>query len=198
MIKNQRHVQILDILKEEGFAGVRELGERLFASQPTIRRDLDYLERQGYVYRSHGGVALADGKVNTPVPFRKGKMTKEKIRICALAATLIKPGDLIFADASTTVFFLSECLREEDVTVVTNGMTLCRTLSERRVRTFSTGGRLVRESEAFVGSIAERAVRGFFADLMFAISISSSLEIMICRLHLRGCAEEYTFHTLIL
>lgn len=173
MFKNQRHSEILEILKHEGFAGVRDLGERLYASQPTIRRDLDYLEKQGYIRRSHGGAVLADGRINTPVPFRKGTMTREKINICRLAATLIKPDQLIFADASTTAFYLSDFLRAEDnITVVTNGMTLSRTLSENRIRTFSTGGRLVRESEAFVGRIAENTAKEFFADLMFFSSSS--------------------------
>lgn len=173
MFKNQRHSEIIEILRNEGFVGVRDLGERLYASQPTIRRDLDLLEKQGYVRRSHGGAVLADGRINTPVPFRKGTMTKEKINICRLAATLVQPSQLIFADASTTAFYLSDFLRaEDDITVVTNGMTLCRTLSENKIRTFSTGGRLVRESEAFVGRIAESAAREFFADLMFFSSSS--------------------------
>ena len=46
MFKNQRHEEILEILKKEGFAGVCDLSKRLFASQPTIRRDLDILEKQ--------------------------------------------------------------------------------------------------------------------------------------------------------
>ena len=48
MFKNQRHEEILEILKNESFAGVCDLSKRLFASQPTIRRDLDILEKQGY------------------------------------------------------------------------------------------------------------------------------------------------------
>jgi DeoR/GlpR family transcriptional regulator of sugar metabolism len=167
-MKNARQRNILAILQNESFLSVRELSMRLFASQPTIRRDLDFLEKNGYVRRSHGGVTAADGRVNTPVPFRRGIMTKEKTAICELAATLLQPEQLIFIDASTTAFFLSHFLRrEQKITVVTNGITLCRTLSEKQVQVFSTGGRPIRESEAFVGSIAERTVGGFFADWMF-------------------------------
>lgn len=173
MLKNQRHTEILEILKNDRFASVRYLGDKVHASQPTIRRDLDFLERQGYVRRSHGGVVLADGRINTPVPFRKGTMAKEKTNICKLAATLVSSGQTIFIDASTTAFHLSEFLRrDDDVTVVTNGVTLCRTLSENKIRTFATGGRLVRESEAFVGRIAEDAAKNFFADIMFFSSSS--------------------------
>ncbi len=168
MFKNQRHGEILDILKEQGFAGVNELSQRLYASQPTVRRDLDILEKQGYVRRSHGGAVLADGRVNTPVPFRRGRRTREKVNICRLAATLIGEGDFIFADASTTAFYLSEFIKESDgVTVLTNGLSICAALSERNITVFSTGGRLLKESEAFVGKRAEAAVEYFNADIMF-------------------------------
>ena len=132
MIKNQRHHELLEILKKQGFAEVRELGEKLYASQPTIRRDLDMLEKQGYVRRSHGGAMLADDSINTPVSFRRSKKTREKTQICRLAATLIKSGSLIFVDASTTAAHLSQVLKEADnVTVVTNGYPICRALTPR-------------------------------------------------------------------
>lgn len=202
-MKNARQRNILAILQKESFLSVRELSMRLFASQPTIRRDLDFLEKNGYVRRSHGGVTAADGRVNTPVPFRRGIMTKEKTAICELAATLLQPEQLIFIDASTTAFFLSHFLRrEQKITVVTNGITLCRTLSEKQVQVFSTGGRPIRESEAFVGNLAERAVGTFFADWMFFSSSSLdqggvisdySEEETSLRLAMRQRAEKIVF-----
>ncbi len=168
MLKNKRHTEIIDILTRQGFAGVTELGEKLFASQPTIRRDLAYLEKQGYIVRNHGGAVLANGKVNTPIPFRRGTRAKEKKNICRLAATLIKPEKLLFIDASTTAFFLSEYIdKSSNVTVVTNGLPLCSALGEAGVRTFSTGGRVFHESEALIGSVAERTVTEYNADMMF-------------------------------
>ena len=180
MLKNQRHSELLEILKQEGFAEVRTLSQRLYASQPTIRRDLDFLEKQGLVRRSHGGAILADDRINIPVPFRKGTHTQEKIRICRLAATLIKPDSLIFADASTTVSYLADFLKESNgITVVTNGYPICRTLSEKNIRTFSTGGRLLRDSMAFVGLHAEETLRQFNADLLFFSTSSLSENGMI-------------------
>lgn len=175
MFKNQRHKELLDILKKEGFAEVRTLGERLYASQPTIRRDLDYLEKQGLVRRSHGGAILADDRINTPVSYRKGTRTQEKIRICRLAATLIAPGNLLFIDASSTALYLSDHLKEGDeLTVVTYGYPICHTLVEKNVRTFSTGGRILKDSMAFVGQHAEETVKQFNADLMFFSASSVS------------------------
>lgn len=168
MFQNQRHAELLEILKSESFASVKSLSERLFASQPTIRRDLNTLEKQGYIRRSHGGAILADGKVNTPVPFRKTTRAKEKLHICRLAATLIHPDSVIFTDASTTVSYLSNFISESDhITVVTNGLPLCRALAANNLSVYSTGGRLLKDSEAFVGRNAEETVQKFNADLLF-------------------------------
>ena len=200
MFKNQRHAQILDILKKEGFAEVRTLGERLYASQPTIRRDLDYLEKEGLIRRSHGGAIPADPRVNTPISFRRGTRTQEKARICRLAATLIPAGGLIFTDASTTALHLSDFIKEDDnVTVVTNGYPICHALMEKNVRVFSTGGRLLKNSMAFVGQFAEDTVRRFNADLFFfsasalsgegLVSDYSEEEVALRRAMLRTCRQ---------
>lgn len=173
MLKNKRHFEILEILKRESFAEVRTLGERLYASQPTIRRDLDFLEKQGYVKRSHGGAMLADDKINTPVSFRKSTKAREKAQICKVAAGLIGSGSLIFTDASTTASHLADYLQKKDnVTVVSNGYPICRALAENDIKVFSTGGRLLKESMAFVGTQAEDAVRKFNAEWLFFSSSS--------------------------
>lgn len=173
MLKNQRHSEILEILKQESFADVRSLGERLYASQPTIRRDLDLLEKKGFIKRSHGGATLADGKMNTPVSFRKGTKAKEKGQICKLASTLIESESLIFIDASTTASHLADHIGEDlNVTVVTNGYPVCIKLAEKRIRVFSTGGKFVQSSLAFVGSQAEEASRKFNAEWFFFSSSS--------------------------
>ena len=180
MYKNQRHNEILKILKEEGFCSVRELAERLYASQPTVRRDLDFLQREGLIYRSHGGAIPADEKRKAPVSFRSGTKSRQKANLCRLAAELITSGAVIFTDASTTVMHLADSLSEEDdLTLITNGYPICRALSERNIRTVSTGGRLLKDSMAFVGRAAEESAARFNADLFFFSSSSLDEEGVI-------------------
>ena len=175
MIKNKRHEEILEILKNEGIISVRDIGERLFASQPTIRRDLAFLEKEGLIRRSHGGAILAGDPVNMPISYRRGKRLREKIQIAALASTLIGNDQLIFVDGSTTALCLSDFIcKVNGVSVVTNGIPMCQALAKQNIRVFSTGGRLVGESMAFVGNVAEKTVSGFNADIMFFSSSSLS------------------------
>jgi len=180
MIKNKRQNEILEILKEDGFASVKELGERLFASQPTVRRDLSFLEKEGFVRRSHGGVILAGDTFNTPISYRRGKRVQEKRKIARLASTLIENFQLVFIDGSTTALCLSEFIgKYEGISVVTNGIPMCQALAKQNLRVFSTGGRLIGESMAFVGNVAEKTVSGFNADVMFFSSSSLGSDGMI-------------------
>ncbi len=168
MIKNKRHEEIIEILKNEGFASVSNLCERLYASPATIRRDLEYLEREGVVQRNHGGAMLAGEKINIPVSFRQKKHYHEKMKIAELAATLIERDSMIFTDASTTVLCLAEKIAEtEGVSVVTNGLPMSQSFIKSGINVFSTGGKLNESALALVGNIAERTVALFNADIMF-------------------------------
>ena len=173
--KNQRHAEILEILEKERFASVQSLASRLYASLPTIRRDLDALEKQGMIRRSHGGAVAADGRAGLPVSFRTGRRSAEKLRLCRAAATLVRPDSLIFTDASSTTQHLASTLSESDhITVVTGGYPACQQFSDKGFRVYATGGRLLADTQAFVGEAACEAVGRYRADVMFFSSSSLS------------------------
>ena len=176
--KSERHGQILRILEEQQFASVAYLSETLYASMPTVRRDLTYLESEGYIRRSHGGAMLSDVTVNVPIAFRSGQRSQEKQRMCRAARTLIHNGDVLFTDASSTVLPLLSLLGDtENVTVVTNGLKALSALADKdSVAVFSTGGRLVRSSQAFVGADAVAYVASFNADMILFSSSSLSAD----------------------
>lgn len=168
MLKNERHKQILDILKKSSFATVAHLASTLYASLPTIRRDLTILEADGYVKRCHGGAMILDGNTKPPVYFRREQYAQEKLRMCHAASTLISEGDTIFIDASTSVFHISDFLaKEQGVTVITNGLPIATSLADTGIKVYSTGGRLLKESLAFVGISAENSAASYNADTMF-------------------------------
>ena len=58
----QRAEAIADQIREQGFAGVRELAERHRVSEVTIRRDLLHLEQSGRARRVHGGAVGTSGE----------------------------------------------------------------------------------------------------------------------------------------
>lgn len=167
-MKIQRQNDLMRLLQEEKELTVKELCARLFYSPATVRRDLAELEGKGLVKRSFGGAVLTGNYADQlPLALRATTHVAEKKRICAKAAELIREGETVFIDASSTTYFLAPYLKGKDVTVITNNPLLCVMLSEMKVKNFCTGGEMLHESMALVGRDAEAFLRGIRAHCCF-------------------------------
>lgn len=169
MLIIDRHQQILEILKRERSAGVTRLARELFASEPTIRRDLAYLEEQGYLKRVYGG-AVIGGAPDREIPYnvRAEEQGDAKTIIARKAAKYLHKGAVIFLDGSSTAAHMVEPLKEfEDILVVTSGAKTALALAENGIRVISTGGQMITRSFTYVGSHAEACIRSMRADLVF-------------------------------
>lgn len=60
MLAEERFSLILDLLARQRTATVQELCEALNASESTIRRDLNELDKQGKLNKVHGGATLTN------------------------------------------------------------------------------------------------------------------------------------------
>jgi len=60
MALNQRRIKILELIREDGHAKVQELSRIFSVTEVTIRQDLEFLEKLGYIQREHGGAFLKD------------------------------------------------------------------------------------------------------------------------------------------
>ena len=100
----ERQQRILDILREELSVRGSRLGELLGVSEMTIRRDLDILERQGVVERTHGGAVFRQERVVGRFHYNSAvqENLREKQRIARRAADIIEPNDIIFLGEGTT------------------------------------------------------------------------------------------------
>ncbi|MDS5602328.1 DeoR family transcriptional regulator, partial [Streptococcus pneumoniae] len=66
MIKDERVLELIEIIKKKKRIAVKELAEITFSSTSTLRRDLIFLENQGLIKRKHGYVTLSS--MNTIEP----------------------------------------------------------------------------------------------------------------------------------
>lgn len=167
MFKEERKETIIELLKKRKFASVRELCSVLFASEPTIRRDLTVLEREGLIRRSHGGAMLVEDELFRPLGFRKNSMQPEKRAIAQKAVELISEGAVLFVDASTTALNLIPLLQGRKVTVISNGLAALSLMQELKVPAKCTGGDLLTDSMCFVGRAAEQYIAALRADILF-------------------------------
>lgn len=170
MYGSEREKEIMHILNQNHYVTVEYLAQKIHISPSSIRRDLKRLESEGLIIRSYGGAELK-ASVNKKIPFvlRSHQNTKEKSVVAQKAASLVKPGDVIFTDSSTTTYFMFDYLKNiKDITVITNSLTGMNLCAEYNISAFLTGGRLNRENPScFVGRHAERMIRDFHADLCF-------------------------------
>jgi DeoR/GlpR family transcriptional regulator of sugar metabolism len=152
----ERLDQILALLQAEGRVSVIELGERFGVSAVTIRNDLATLEQQGHLLRTHGGAMLRPDLSTEPLAFalRKDLHQAEKERIGRAAAALVRDGESIALDASTTAWQIARHLKDrQELTVVTNGLfTALEFLNSPGVTVVMPGGSLRVASASLVGN----------------------------------------------
>ncbi|MBQ4516168.1 MAG: DeoR/GlpR transcriptional regulator [Clostridia bacterium] len=186
MLKNEREREIINILKtEDGFITVKELCERLYASESSIRRDLTTLENRGIITRNYGGAELVKNFSNV-ISFNKRSHhnINEKKLIAKKAKTLIKDGNVIFLDQSSTAFYLAaEIMNNSTLTVITNNIEILGLLANSSTNVISSGGMLSTENRScLIGPDAHYIFENTYADIVFfsTKSLSDSGEISDC------------------
>lgn len=170
MYQNERELEIQKILSQEGYASVQQLSQWLYTSQSSIRRDLTALEKRGIVKRSYGGAELV--KNNTQVlPFsaRAYQNIPAKKAIAKKAVQMVRDGDIVFLDQSSSAFFVAcELQHRADITVVTNNIEILSLLTQSELEVLSCGGRLGRINRScLLGEDAHRMFRQLRADVLF-------------------------------
>ena len=151
METHKRRQNILSLLRESGTLDVDEVAARLHVSPNTIRNDFNALAAEGLLRRVRGGAALpetSNGDASLPRPpflTRCEINQKAKEWMARWASDLVEDGDSILLDASSTVFYLAEFLKNRrNLTVVTNGIEVGRKLALNPSNTVMLLGGLLR------------------------------------------------------
>lgn len=169
MYNIERQDEIINILLKYGSISVVKLAKALYVSPPTIRRDLTVLENHGKVLRTHGGVVLRKApESEIPLMYREDQNNSRKRLIAKRASEYVKDGAVIFLDASSTAAHIVPYLEKfNDIIVVTNSPKTSMRLGEKNIKNYCTGGLLLAQSIAYVGSETEKFVSGINADIFF-------------------------------
>jgi DeoR/GlpR family transcriptional regulator of sugar metabolism len=176
VIPDHRRRRLLERLHQHGSIRVSDIAQQLDVAQETIRRDLRVLEQEGAAIRTHGGAVRTaprsvDGlPTETDLDFsvRLGARAPEKRAIAAHALRMIKPGNVIALDGSTTAWELARILPHHPLTVLTNSLVIINFLAARGdVRIVCTGGRLNPALRMFEGLLAHEALARMNIDLAF-------------------------------
>lgn len=170
MLAEERRRKVLQLVEREGRVVVKDLARRFSTSLITVRKDLEYLHQQGRIERAHGGALPIDAAaLRDPTLREKERLhRKEKLRIAAAAARLVRPGHVIILDSGTTSTAVARATKNiRNLTVITNAVNIAAELVGTDVEVILTGGALRRNSFSLVGPLAEESLRYVTADLLF-------------------------------
>ncbi|MBS1850586.1 MAG: DeoR/GlpR transcriptional regulator [Acidobacteria bacterium] len=166
---------ILKALQQSGSVSVENLSRDLEVSLVTIRRDLDSLEKQGLLRRTHGGAVSIEPLFYEP--FRNDRsfqaqverFAEEKRRIGRAAAALVQNGEIISLTPGTTT---TEVIRglplNHNISVVTSTVNVAMELSKRKdLDVFVTGGHLRGDWFSLVGPAAAQSLSSVLVRTVF-------------------------------
>ena len=178
MRQAERVAVVLEALASDGSVDVAELVERLGVSAATVRRDLQLLEEQRLLNRTHGGAVAHDVLYELPLRYKAARRQAEKKRIAAEAATRVADAAVVGLTGGTTTTEVARAvLGRRRITVVTNALNIAGELAIRAdVKVIVTGGTARPESYELVGPVAEQALERFNLDLAFVGVDGISLE----------------------
>lgn len=161
MLQLERQQKILDYLKENRKATTNELSELLGVSTTTIRTDLNQMDKEKLLTKTHGGAIYKDKTHDmTDLTSRaylfhdralENKEAKEEIANEAIK--LVSDHMCIFLDASSTAYTLGMKLSGfTELTVITNGINLALELKDiPGVTVILTGGIVTSASASIEG-----------------------------------------------
>ena len=147
------------MVQQRGSVTVSELAAGFGCSEMTIRRDLDALERDGVVRRTHGSAVMASLRAaEKPYSVRAFEANEAKERIGRAVAALISDGETVALDAGTTTAEVGRALRGRAVTVMPLGIrTLVDLAYDDQVRLIAPGGDIRAGELVVTGDLAEVA-----------------------------------------
>lgn len=170
MLVAERHQKIVELINERKSIRVTELSKIFSITEETIRRDLEKLESQKKLIRSHGGAVSINTSSTSEISYLEREITnvQEKKQIALEAVKQVIEGDKIILDASTTAWYMAKELPDIDITVLTNSIKVATELSTKKeITVISTGGILRSESLSNVGPLAESSLESYHVNKAF-------------------------------
>jgi DeoR/GlpR family transcriptional regulator of sugar metabolism len=172
LIPEERRLRIVERIQRAGTVTVGMLEAEFGISSMTARRDLAILEREGWVRRTRGGAMLPIvASQEDSFAHRLEQSVEHKKRLAAAAAGMLKQGESVFIDSSTTAYYTALRVLEvgPKVTILTNSVPVMSLFGQRvaNAELIGIGGSLRKLTLSFVGPHAVATVSEHFADKAF-------------------------------
>jgi DeoR family fructose operon transcriptional repressor len=153
-----RKADLAAYVNQVGRVTVADLAAHFGVSIDTVRRDLDQLDREGALVRTHGGaVSATEGPGrDRGLDVRLRMQISEKEKIARLAVELVQDGSVLMLNAGTTTLAVTRALRNHrDLTIATNNLRIPSEISPSVFRDLYVFGGAVRTlTQATTGPVS--------------------------------------------
>jgi DeoR family transcriptional regulator, fructose operon transcriptional repressor len=163
---------IKGILTDKKHINVSDLSAMLNVSEVTIRRDLEKLESENFLERTHGGAII-----NEDIPLDEEEYTdteddpyyQQRIEISEIAAHMIEDNDVILLSPGLTNLCIArKILGKKNITVLTNDLNIASELSSNvSIKVIIPGGDLDAAAMTVTGKLTEENLKNFFVSKAF-------------------------------
>lgn len=152
-------------------ATVLEISRMLNVSEVTIRRDLERLDEEGFLIRTHGG-ALMSGEENLDALASSGETDQEREQrneISEIAIYLVEEGDtLLLSPGKTNLVIARKLHRRKNLVVLTNDIMIAAELANHpSARVIVPGGDLDPLTRSVNGPLALHGLRQYYVAKAF-------------------------------
>lgn len=185
MLQLERQKLILEYLKQNRKATTNELSEMLGVSTTTIRTDLNQMDKEKLLTKTHGGALYhdnsADNKELTGKAYffhERALENKKKKRQLLQCHPHGKRSHVHLLDASSTAYTLGMKLTGfTELTVITNGIDLALALKDiPGITVILTGGIVTSASSSIEGLLGVDLLQKIHTDIAFVSARGFSVE----------------------
>jgi len=172
---NKRQTIIMDYLREHGEAKNTELLPLIGdCSMMTLIRDLNKLETDGQLLRTHGGAIIAPQvqvKQELAFDYRINQNTQQKDAMAQIAIDFISPDHAYYFDSGSTILSMAQLMNDDHHSIVTSATNTAIELSRSGNNTVTLlGGQLSANTLSCSGPQAENMLRDINIDVAFMAS----------------------------
>ncbi len=158
-------------LEEHEHAQVHTLSNLLGVSEVTVRRDLEHLEKDGWLTRTHGGAVINQNEIVDPLLeiLEEPEDDGSRDEIASVALRMVKDGDVVMLTNGSVNIRLAVKLEERsNLTVLTNDLSIALRISlQDSNKVVLLGGDMDKSEKALFGSMALSNLRKFYVNRLF-------------------------------
>ncbi|WP_022667327.1 DeoR/GlpR family transcriptional regulator [Desulfospira joergensenii] len=164
---NNRHKSIISLISKNGFATVEEMAKRYNVTPQTIRRDINFLDKEGHISRYHGGAAPASSTENVAYRHRKELLLAEKRKIAQKVASIIPDKTSLCINIGTTTEHVANALYDHrKLRIITNNLNVAAIMSKKEDFQVIVAGGIVRSRDGGItGESAVKFIQQFKMDI---------------------------------